>query len=112
MQFYRQSAFSVAAARCSSGWERKTVVVEIAPPTPVAERVPTSVNHADVKNGLADFDGKLADLEVLVAMPNGSHREEAAVFAMSQPNDLCARQVTCSVGKSLPALNFYSPAAK
>lgn len=100
MQFYKQSACAVVAVLCATGCERKTVVVEVAPPPPVAEpmartktmetsrlgaavesyeREPTSANHAYVKKALADLDGEIAELEALVAKRGGSDREEAAV---------------------------------
>lgn len=100
MKFFKPSAFAVAAALCSTACERKTVVVEVAPPTPVAEpvsrtktletsrlgaavgsyeREPTPTNHADVKKALADLDGEIAELEALVAKRSGSDRNEAAV---------------------------------
>ena len=85
---------------CAVGCERKTVVIEVPPATPVAEpvaktktletsrlgaavdsyeREPTTANHADVKKALADLDGEVAELEALVAKRTGSEREEAAV---------------------------------
>lgn len=100
MKFFKMSAFAVAAALGSSACERKTVFLEVTPPTPVAEpvartktletsrlgsavksyeREPTSINHADVKKALADLDGEIAELEALVGKRTGSGREEAAV---------------------------------
>ena len=100
MQLYKLSAYTVAVILCSSACERKTVVLEVPSPTPVGEpiartktletsrlgaavesyeRAPSSANHADVKKALADLDGEIAELEVLVARRSGGDRDEAAV---------------------------------
>ncbi len=92
--------FAVAGALAIVGCERKTVVVEVAPATPMAdpvaktktletsrlgaavdayERQPGAENHASVKLALADLEGEIAELEALVAKRTGGEREEAAV---------------------------------
>jgi hypothetical protein len=92
--------FAVAGALAIMGCERKTVLVEVAPATPMAdpvaktktletsrlgaavdafERQPGAENHAAVKLALADLDGEIAELEALVAKRTGGEREEAAV---------------------------------
>ncbi len=79
--------------------ERKVVVVEVAPATPMPEPVartktletsrlgaavdayvqrPTEESRAEVKKALADLDGEVAELEALVAKRTGSARDEAA----------------------------------
>lgn len=93
------SSLAIAAAVTLMGCERKTVVVEVAPATPVVEpvaktktletarlgaavdayeRTPSAENHADVKKAFAELDGELAELEGLVAKRTGVEREEAA----------------------------------
>jgi hypothetical protein len=92
-------AFLVTIALAHSGCERKPVVVELPPATPVVEvvpktktletmklgmavdnyeREPTTEHAADVKKALADLDGEIAELEALVAKRTGTEREEAA----------------------------------
>lgn len=82
-----------------TGCQRRAVVVEVAPATPIPEPVaktstletsrlgaavaafgqrPTDENRADVKKALADLDGEIAELEGLVAKRSGSGRDEAA----------------------------------
>ena len=82
-----------------AGCERKTVVVELTPATPVPEpvaktktletarlgaavnayeRSPSEITLADVKKALADLDGEIAELEGLVAKRSGGERDEAA----------------------------------
>lgn len=94
------SLLALASACAAVGCERKTVVVRIEPPAPLAEpvaktrtletsrlgsavdsydREPTAGNHAVVKKALAELDGEIAELEALVAKRSGSSREEAAV---------------------------------
>ena len=89
-----------AVLLCTLGCERKTVVIEVPPATPLAdpvartktmetsrlgaavdsyEREPSATNHADVKKALADLDGEIAELEALVAKRSGGEREEAAL---------------------------------
>ena len=91
---------STAALLSTQGCERKTVIVETVPATPLAEPIartktletsrladavnayhsePTSENHARVKKAVAELDGEIAELEELVAKRAGSSREEAAV---------------------------------
>ena len=91
---------STAALLSTQGCERKTVIVETVPATPLAEPIartktletsrladavnayhsePTSENHARVKKAVAELDGEIAELEELVAKRTGSSREEAAV---------------------------------
>ncbi|MEA3208332.1 MAG: hypothetical protein QOE70_1389 [Chthoniobacter sp.] len=90
----------VGALFSTLGCERKTVVVQVVPPTPMAEpvaktktletsrlgaavdsyaRQSSTENHAEVKKAMADLDGEIAELEVLVAKRSGGEREEAAV---------------------------------
>lgn len=92
--------FAAASALAIMGCERKAVVVEVAPATPMAdpvaktktletsrlgaavdayERQPGAESHAAVKLALADLDGEIAELEALVAKRSGGEREEAAV---------------------------------
>lgn len=94
------SSLALVAALALLGCERKTVIVEVAPATPVAEpiaktktletsrlgaavdayeRRPSEETHADVKKALADLDGEIAELEGLVAKRTGDSHEEAAV---------------------------------
>ncbi len=100
MKLRTLSIFAFAAAFSTLGCERKTVVVQVAPATPVAEPVamtktletsrlgaavdsyernPGAANHAAVMMALADLDGEIAELEALVAKRSGGEREEAAV---------------------------------
>lgn len=83
----------------SVGCERKTVVIEVPPPTPMAEPVaktktletsrlagaidayetrPGAENSADVKKAFAKLDGEIAELEAYVAKHEGTERAEAA----------------------------------
>lgn len=94
------SLVATAALLSTQGCERKVVVVETAPATPLAEPIartktletsrladavnayhsePTSENHARVKKAVAELDGEIAELEELVAKRTGGSREEAAV---------------------------------
>ena len=94
------SLLALASVFTVAGCERKTVVVQIEPPAPLAEpvaktrtletsrlgsavdsfdREPSDANHAVVKKALAELDGEIAELEELVAKRTGSSREEAAV---------------------------------
>jgi hypothetical protein len=97
------SLFAAAAAALTVvGCERKTVVVEAVPATPVEapeaktktletsrlgssidayERNPTAENNAAVKKAIAELDGEIAELDELVAKRTGESREEAAVKA-------------------------------
>ena len=82
------------------GCEKKVVVIEVPPTTPIPEPVaktktmetsrlgaavdayeqrPEAGNLAGVKKALADLDGEIAELEGLVARRTGDGREEAAV---------------------------------
>lgn len=81
--------------------ERKTVVIEIPPATPIPlaepvartktmetarlgeavdayQRNPTAENLADAKKAFAKLDGEIAELEAYVAKHSGSERAEAA----------------------------------
>jgi len=79
--------------------ERKTIVIEVPPTTPVAEplartktaetvrvgeaidaydRNPTAENHADAKKAFAKLDGEIAELEAYIVRHGGSERAEAA----------------------------------
>ncbi len=92
--------FALVGGLATTGCDRKTVVIEVAPATPIAdpvaktktletsrlggavdayERHPGAENHAAVKLALADLEGEIAELEVLVAKLTGGEREEAAV---------------------------------
>lgn len=94
------SLCALTAAFVTLGCDRRTVVVEVAPPAPLAEpvaktrtletsrldaavdsydREPSAANHAAVKKAVAELDGEIAELEELVAKRSGSSREEAAV---------------------------------
>ena len=93
------TAIAAAVAVSFSACERRTVVVDVAPATPIPEPVaktrtletshlgaavnsyernPSAENLADVKKAFADLDGEIAELEGLVAKRNGGEREEAA----------------------------------
>jgi hypothetical protein len=95
-----QALLLLTAVLLTGGCERKTVIVETAPPTPLAEPVartktlettrlgaavdlfasePTAEHQTDVKKALAELDGEIAELEALVAKRTGAEREEAAV---------------------------------
>jgi hypothetical protein len=79
--------------------ERKTIVIEVPPATPMPEPVsrtetmethrldaavdafdrnPTAENLADAKKAFAKLDGEIAELEAYVAKHTGSERAEAA----------------------------------
>ena len=93
------SSLALAAALALMACERKTVVVEVVPATPVIEpvaktktletsrvgsavnayeRTPSAENHADVKKAFAELDGEIAELEALVAKRTGGERAEAS----------------------------------
>jgi hypothetical protein len=82
-----------------AGCERKTVVVEVRPATPLAEpgartktfetsqlgaaidayeRRPTEEHRADVRKAFARLDGEIAELEALAGRRTGTSRDEAA----------------------------------
>lgn len=99
MKFPTLLVCALAATFAFNGCERKTVVVEVAPTTPIPEpvaktktletsrlgsavdayeREPSAKSQASVKEALAKLDGEIAELEELVAKRSGSDRQEAA----------------------------------
>jgi hypothetical protein len=130
---------AVIAAVSLLGCERKTVVVEVVPATPIPEpvaktktlethrlgaaldtyeRQPTGENHAEVKKAFADLDGEIAELEALVAKRTGSEREEAAVklknlqaYRAAETARFTAAQVTAPLA-ARPAADARSGAEK
>lgn len=131
MHTYKLTAFALAAALYSTGCERKTVIVEVAPPTPVAEpvartktletsrlgaavesyqREPTSANHADVKKALADLDGEIAELEALVARRTGNEREEAAVKLRNLQTYRAGEVARFTAAQAKAPLTMHAPA--
>lgn len=99
MNFSSSSVLTIATALVCLGCERKTVVVEMPPVTPIAEpitqtktletsrlgsavddyeREPSAKNQGSVKRAFANLDGEIAELEELVAKKSGSERQEAA----------------------------------
>lgn len=100
MKFSKALLIIFLGSFATLGCERKTVVIELPPATPIPEpvartktretsrlgaavdayeRQSTAGNLADVKKALADLDGEIAELEGLVAKRSGGEREEAAV---------------------------------
>jgi len=99
MTYHTFPAIAAVLVLSLCGCERKTVVIETVPATPVAEPVaktktiettrlgsavdsyernPNAENAAEVKKALADLDGEIAELEVLVVKRAGEGRDEAA----------------------------------
>ena len=124
------SALTLAAVVAMPGCERKTVVVQLPPPTPLPEpiaktrtletsrlgsavdaylREPGAENQAAVKRALADLDGEIAELEALVAKRTGGPREEAAVKLKNLHAYRAAETARFTAGQA--AAPFAAPAA-
>ncbi len=126
----------LATAAC----ERKTVVITVPQPTPVAEptalaepvaktktletfrlgsavdsyeREPTAEHHATVKKALAALDGEIAELEALVAKRTGEGRQEAAAKLQNLQTYRTAEMArfTAAQGKA-PLVESSSPDAR
>ncbi len=121
---------AVAATFAAAGCERKTVVVQIEPPAPLAEpvaktrtletsrlgsvvdlydREPTAANHATVKKALAELEGEIAELEELVAKRTGDSREEAAVKLKNLQTYRAAEMARFTVAQAKAPLTTSGP---
>lgn len=111
--------------------DRKVVVVEVPPATPMPEPVakmrtletsrlgaavdayeqrPSEENRADVKKALADLDGEIAELEALVAKRTGGERDEAAVKLKNLQSYRTAETARFTAAQAKAPLGVREPA--
>ncbi len=126
----------VALASCLAitGCERKVIVVERAPATPVApipkpvtatktletsrlraaidvfERDPSAGNQASVKKALAELDGEIAELQEYVAKHDGDARAEAAAKLQNLQTYRAAETVRFTAAQAKGAVGIREPA--
>jgi hypothetical protein len=128
-----------AVAVTMIGCERKTVDIDVVPPTPASdpvaqtktletarlgssvddyERTPSAENLADVKKALAELDGEIAELEGHVANRTGREREEASAklknlqaYRVAETARFAAAQAKASPGVP-PSVDARSGAEK
>lgn len=124
-------SLSVVALVAVAGCDRKVVVVEVPPATPMPEPVaktrtletsrlggavdayeqrPSDENHADVKKALADLDGEIAELESLVATRTGAERDEAAVKLKNLQSYRTAETARFAAAQAKAPLGVRAPA--